>query len=122
MTRINCIPVSRLDKIASKRQIQAEYREITRIPAYMKKSNYQAEIPEQYILGKGHVKFFYNKGRYLQKRTEELFYKCKSLGINVKYKKYKLSAHPRKWRQDWKPDKKAIKINKARIKLRLTKT
>lgn len=120
MTRINCIPVSALDKIASKKQIQAEYREITRIPAYIKKA-VNKEIPEQYTLGKGHVRFFYNKGKYLQKRTEELYHKCKSLGINVKHKRYKLSGHPRKWRQDWEPDNKAIRINKKRIKLRLTK-
>jgi deoxyribonuclease (pyrimidine dimer) len=61
MTRVNVIPVQEL----TKQHLVAEYREIMRVPGALKKSLQRkkpfcnSEIPENYVLGKGHVKFFY---------------------------------------------------------------
>lgn len=58
--------------------MQAEYREIIRIPNAIHKlknsksktenSKYKFKIPKEFCLGTGHVTFFYNKLLYLHKR------------------------------------------------------
>ena len=74
MTRINCgIPVEELcDK-----HLMAEHREIKRIPNCVKRGRYNLENqPELFTLGKGHVKFFYDKLGYLKKRYIEIHNEC----------------------------------------------
>ena len=66
MTRINIIPVEDL----TDQHLMAEYREIFMIGPALQKS-LQSEswnsnkIPNKFTLGKGHVMFFYDKGKYL---------------------------------------------------------
>lgn len=81
MTRINAfIPVEEL----SDKHLIAEHREIKRIPNMVGSGKAKLEnIPEQFTLGKGHVKFFYNKLKYLYLRYAELYYECKKRGFNV---------------------------------------
>ncbi len=81
MTRINTgIRAKELpDKL-----LLAELREIKRIPNVISKGNYRLEgIPDEFTLGTGHVKFFYNKLEYLLERYNEL--RCEALkrGFNV---------------------------------------
>jgi hypothetical protein len=81
MTRINVgIHPSELpDKL-----LLAEHREIKRIPNVIKSGRYSLEgIPDQFTLGKGHVKFFYNKLWYLYSRYRYLYIECKERGFNV---------------------------------------
>ena len=40
-------------------------------------------IPDRFKLGKGHVKFFYNKLYYLFVRYMKLYNECKNRGFNV---------------------------------------
>lgn len=67
MTRINCgIPPKQLvDK-----HLIAEHHEIVRIPNAVKKQgkNLKMDLPETFRLGTGHVRFFYNKLKYLHNR------------------------------------------------------
>lgn len=68
MTRINTIdPTLLLDQ-----HLMAEYRELPMIHAALKRSlNSKGgfpDIPSTYPMGPGHVKFFYDKGQYLQDR------------------------------------------------------
>ena len=66
MTRINVgiPPIELVNK-----HLLAEHREIKRIPNCVAKGKYNMDgIPERFKLGKGHVKFFYNKLLYLKKR------------------------------------------------------
>ncbi len=80
MTRIN----SNLDPKTLKRMhLIAEYREITMVPAALrrslrtrKKEDILAGIPEKFTLNQGHVAFFYNKQRFLKKRFGRL---CKEM-------------------------------------------
>ncbi len=74
MTRINIIPVSELHN----QHLIAEYREITMIPAALnrtlnsKKGLDITKIPSRYTLNKGHVYFFYDKGKYLDIRYRQI--------------------------------------------------
>ena len=81
MTRINCaIRPSEL----SNKHLLAEHREIKRIPNCIKSGRYNLkDIPENFTLGKGHVKFFYNKLLYLQKRYLDIYQECINRGFNI---------------------------------------
>lgn len=81
MTRINCgIPVERL----SDKHLLAEHREIKRIPNTIKSGKARIEdLPEKFTMGKGHVKFFYNKLKYLYRRYAHIHLECKLRGFNV---------------------------------------
>ena len=78
MTRINCVPVREL----SDKHLLAEYREITRVS---KLSRTLADYG-QYTMGAGHVKFFYDKGAYLLRRTDNLYWECRRRGFQVSRK------------------------------------
>jgi len=83
MTRINIIPVSELYD----QHLIAEYREITMIPASLNKTLKskaglnKSKISKQYTLNTGHVYFFYNKGKYLDKRYKEIIKEMKARGF-----------------------------------------
>jgi deoxyribonuclease (pyrimidine dimer) len=83
MTRINVgIPVKKLTKA----HVIAEHREIKRIPNCIVKGRYNMKgQPEEFTLGTGHVKFFYDKCGYLKKRYEELYARCIELNVNATY-------------------------------------
>lgn len=62
----------------------AEHREIVRIPNCIKSGKAKVEgIPEDFRLGSGHVKFFYNKIAYLYMRYNRLRQECLKRGFNV---------------------------------------
>jgi deoxyribonuclease (pyrimidine dimer) len=57
----------------------AEFREIKMVPKSLRRSlavytpvSALSRIPSSYVLGVGHVSFFYDKGAYLAERYEEL--------------------------------------------------
>jgi len=81
MTRINCgISPEELED----RHLLAEHREIKRIPNCIKSGRYNLiGIPDSFRLGTGHVKFFYNKLKYLHTRYAEIYNECKLRGFNV---------------------------------------
>ena len=81
MTRINSgIPSAELLDM----HLLAEHREIKRIPNCIKKGRYCLDgIPNKFKMGSGHVKFFYNKLKYLHERYLELHSECVSRGFNV---------------------------------------
>jgi len=76
MTRINAgIHPKRLHR----RHLIAEYRELPMVPAALRRSlrtatpaEVVARIPKTFTLGKGHVLFFFDKLRYLQRRYAAL--------------------------------------------------
>lgn len=128
MTRINCIPVEEL----TNRHAQAEYREIVRPFALVRRAqqngvspyNLRAryKIPEDYTLGTGHVVFFYDKLQYLLNRY-------KQLQAELTKRKFELNPVPEEalkegirpcWFGDYIPTKQAQEINRARIAKRLS--
>lgn len=82
MTRIN---VGIKPKELNKQLAFAEYREIKRIPNAIisGKANINSIIPSEFILGQGHVKFFYNKLGFLYKRYKALQQRCIDLHISI---------------------------------------
>ena len=83
MTRINLVEPSEL----TDQHLIAEYREIFMVGGSLKrtlvsKAGYQeSKVPKRYTLNKGHVYFFYNKGRYLHTRYRELIREMKKRGF-----------------------------------------
>jgi deoxyribonuclease (pyrimidine dimer) len=84
MTRINIIPVQELYD----QHLIAEYREIIMVPAALnrtlnsKKGINHEKISSTYTLNKGHVYFFYNKGKYLYNRYLEIINEMKKRGFS----------------------------------------
>lgn len=81
MTRIN---VGLRPKEIPTKVLMAEHRELKRIPNSIKKGNCKLEdIPTHFTLGTGHVRFFYDKLKYLWHRYREIHEELKERGCNV---------------------------------------
>ena len=120
MTRINLVDPSEL----SDQHLVAEYREIFMVGSSLQRSlkskNWEktlANIPDKYTLNKGHVTFFYNKGKYLYKRYEVLIEEMKNRGMNPdSERKFKTEQWPDELFNDWEPELDDYKVIRARIK------
>ena len=120
MTRINLVDPSEL----SDQHLVAEYREIFMVGSSLQRSlkskNWEktlANIPKKYTLNKGHVTFFYNKGKYLYKRYELLIEEMKNRGMNPdSERKFKTEQWPDALFNDWEPEPDDYKVIRARIK------
>jgi len=122
MTRINLVPPSEL----ANQHLFAEFREITRVPKALAKSlkayGHDAvvkRIPKNFVLGTGHVMFFYNKGAYLTRRFAELQLELHKRGINYNIQtcldpNYTFWNNP-KLCQDYVPTLEALSLIRARI-------
>ena len=123
MTRINIIPVNELFD----QHLIAEYREITMVPAALnrtlksKKGLDTSKIKNRYTLNQGHVYFFYNKGRYLDQRYQDIIKEMKSRGFNPdpkrKFPKHIFIAN--NLYKDWIPSIEDFKIVRIRIESKL---
>ncbi|MFV0626898.1 MAG: pyrimidine dimer DNA glycosylase/endonuclease V [Alphaproteobacteria bacterium] len=80
MTRINLVPVEEI----SDQHLMAEYRELPRIVNGVIDGKLKIEnIPTEFCLGKGHVKFFVNKIHYLVNRYHEIYQELKFRSYNL---------------------------------------
>lgn len=74
MTRIN---VGIDPRELPSKLLLAEHRELKRIPNTISSGKAIVQnIPTSFTLGTGHVKFFYNKVKYLQRRYRALYEEC----------------------------------------------
>jgi deoxyribonuclease (pyrimidine dimer) len=117
MTRINVsIPPSELNN----KHLIAEHREIKRIPNMVSSGKAKIiNIPKEFTLGTGHVKFFYDKLEYLRKRYEELYEECLYRNFNVTYYGNAWDNIPKQYMNDYIPTKKDGDIIRQRINDRL---
>jgi len=105
----------------------AEYREMPRLVKNLetslnRKSNPFSfdEIPNQYKLGSGHVKFFFDKFKYLYKRHIKLRSELIIRGYNLSESNSDIfKSVPNEYYNDYNPTIEAIAINEERIALRL---
>ena len=120
MTRINCgIPPAEL----TDKHLMAEHREIKRIPNCISKGKYSMKgQPDEFTLGTGHVKFFYDKLLYLFRRYESLYMECKKRGFNVTYYGRAFSGTPPSLWNDYRPTDRDREIIRKRIAERLAKS
>lgn len=127
MTRINCIPVGELHN----KHLLAEYRELPRVfrlvERYQARGGDPAQLrlhdqPTEYVLGKGHVKFFYTRLLWLSWRHVYLVSEGERRGFqlnfteNLRVTYAHLDSH---WWGDWEPTAEAMALNRARIDDRL---
>ena len=119
MTRINLVPPEEL----CDQHLLAELRELPRIPNAVLKGRYSLEgQPKEYTMGKGHVKFFYDKLFFLFERYNELYYEATCRGFMVVYRFPDMDL-PLQEMHDlynyYTPTPEALAINRARIAERL---
>lgn len=121
MTRINVIDVTLLlDK-----HLLAELRELKRIPNTVHSGTAKLDgiVPTEYVLGTGHVKFFYDKLKFLKIRYEQLYQECINRGFNVEnmwHSDVNELTYVSLW-NDFVPDSDACTLNIERILLRFPK-
>ena len=123
MTRINLIDPSEL----TDQHLIAEYREIFMVGGSLKrtllsKSGYQeSKVPKKYTLNKGHVYFFYNKGKYLDKRYQQLITEMKRRGFEPDKKRIfpKQIFIDNNLYHDWQPNEEDYKVIRQRIEQKI---
>ena len=123
MTRINIVPTSEL----ADQHLVAEYRELFMVGSALQrtlksknKDKTLSSLPEKYTLSTGHVKFFYNKGKYLHKRYKELVAEMKARGMNPDPNRtFKRNQWPDNLYLDWTPTEEEQLIVRQRIQERI---
>jgi hypothetical protein len=117
MTRIN---VGVHPRDLTDKHLLAEHREIKRIPNMVKSGKAKIEnIPDQFTLGKGHVKFFYNKLGFLLRRYNHLYDECIKRGFAVTAYHEAWDNIPKELMGNYIPSKLDRKIILERINQRL---
>jgi hypothetical protein len=113
-------------KELSTKHLVAEYREITRLPKNLRialnrksKPFSFTEIPQSYTLGKGHVKFFFDKMLFLKNRFESLVDEMLQRGYNPTYRDSTIFDCDSEYMNDYTPTQEALEINRSRINERL---
>lgn len=122
MTRINVVPPEEL----CRQHLLAEYRELPRIfplaIAAMQRGEKPADVrnPREYVLGTGHVRFFYSRLHWLNMRFLLLVREMQSRGYATNFSEpYDLTGIPSCWCNDYQPTAHALEINRARIAARM---
>lgn len=117
MTRINVIPVTAL----CDQHLLAEHRELVRIPNAIRKGRYCLKgQPKTYVMGTGHVKFFYDKLLYLRNRYADLHLECVARGFAPTWNwDFPLIPVDMTLWNDYKPTLEAVKINIDRVQARM---
>lgn len=106
-------------KQLSRQHLLAEHREIKRIPNAVRLGRANMNnIPAQFTLGTGHVKFFYNKLGYLFNRYSAIYWECLNRGYDVEY--YGLAwdgvDYTHELWGNWEPTQADIELIKQRLK------
>ncbi|MBR20726.1 MAG: endonuclease V [Euryarchaeota archaeon] len=123
MTRINLVDPKEL----TQQHLVAEYREIFMVGSSLQRSlrspnwhKTKETLPKEFTLNGGHVKFFYNKGKYLHNRYLELVKEMKRRGMKPDpTRTFKKEQWPNELYKNWTPNNKAIQIIRQRINERI---
>jgi len=121
LTRINIIPVEEL----TDQHLMAEYREIFMVGSALQRSlNSKSwnpkKIPDKFTLNKGHVMFFYDKGKYLFKRYDEIREELKKRNFKLDdHRHFKTYQFPIEYFNDWEPTDEDQKLIRQRIEERI---
>ena len=125
MTRIN----SNLDPKSLKRMhLIAEYREITMVPAALRRSlrtksqaDILASIPKKFTLNAGHVKFFYDKQKFLLNRFHALCDEMTRRGYTCdRNREIPFIGFDPAFENDWQSTPEDDKLVQERIALRIS--
>lgn len=103
MTRVNsAIPV----RLLCDELLLAEHREIKRLPKVLEKSliaRRSCNIPETFVLGPGHVKFFMDKMEFIKQRYVEIYNECVNRGFVVQDYSSSFEHVPLEYLNDYVP-------------------
>lgn len=120
MTRINLIdPVDLTDN-----HLIAEYREIRLLTSHLVRSLQSSRgvvkstLPNQFTLNSGHVRFFYDKGKYLHHRYDSLKKEMIARGFSPE-NEFEREKWPDRLYGDWTPTERDKNIVRERIILRI---
>jgi len=104
----------------------AEFREIRHVgPSLQRSIKKKAglileELPEEFTLNTGHVKFFYTRGLFLAKRFQSLRDELLRRKVNINLESsFDLHLFPEDFQNDWVPTDEAKRIIRERIKERI---
>ena len=108
----------------------AEYRELPRVfglvLAYQERGGRPDSLavhgqPKEYVLGKGHVLFFYTRLKWCVRRLSQLVAEMQRRGFKPQFTMPPLSSGDCSlvWYGDWEPTPEALALNRARIAERL---
>jgi deoxyribonuclease (pyrimidine dimer) len=126
MTRIN----SGVDpKELHRLHLIAEYREITMVPASLRRSlltrkqdDVLNKVPKEFTLNKGHVSFFYDKLDYLIDRFHRLVHEMQQRGYTTTIDRAKsFTGFPKEFYGQWQETSTARDIVLERINARKDK-
>lgn len=113
MTRIN---VGIDPRELTREHLLAEHREIKRIPNMVRTGRISLDnIPDQFVLGQGHVKFFVNKLGYLLNRYKDIRDECYHRGYNVTDYSDAWIGIPEVLMGQWNHTQEAIELIRNRI-------
>lgn len=123
MTRINTVDV----KILADAHLMAEYRELPMVHGALRRTlksvkGFDSErVSLVYTLNAGHVYFFYNKGKFLFKRYNELINELLYRGfrVNPEDRDVDWTIFDSVPQVDWNPTKNDIELNFDRILTRI---
>ena len=116
MTRVNTVEPSELYD----QHLAAEAVEILMICSNLQRTlrsrtGFQPKkVPPTYRMGAGHVYFFYNKGRYLFQRFQQLQEEMTNRGMATDAS-FPVKDWPESLFNDWVPDDAAIAVSRERI-------
>ena len=110
MVRINILN----PKSLSDQHLIAEYDEILMLLGYVRKYPKKENIPENYTLGKGHIRFFKDKLIYLKERYELIKKEMKKRGFRAEVT-FEITEFDLTLRNGWLPGKEDREIIKKRI-------
>lgn len=130
MTRINVVPPEELHT----KHLVAEYRELPRVFGLASKAakgqregHREIVFPEEFVLGPGHVTFFYPRLFWLALRHRDLVLEMKARGFKPKlpdmYDSWwgDVALQEAGWWRDWNPTQAALDLNRARLAARAPK-
>ena len=118
MTRINVVPPSEL----SGPHLVAEYRELPRVFALSYAAQLRGERaddprnPTEYVLGSGHVRFFYPRLGWCRDRFAELVAEMHRRGYRTTYEVPPAYDHSASFVGGYEATPEALSINRARIR------
>lgn len=129
MTRINLVPPAEL----TGKHLVAEYRELPRAFKLILGWQHRCQVgdpepglPPAYTLGKGHVRFFYNKARWLIDRQFSLILEMIRRGYEPSFRDPESLATGIDWSLQqtelWVPSSFDLLVSRTRIKERLSGT
>lgn len=120
MTRINVVPPREL----SDKHLGAEYRELPRIFGLVRVAQSRGwraadpRYPADYVLGRGHVLFFYPRLSWLCARYDLLVQECRRRQRVVNFPSPDTSGIADEWFGGYIVTPEALALNRQRIKLR----